>query len=494
MYHRQERPLSDAERQQLQQEHSGLLDTLGGQVGMVLIILAIDLLFLSAVVLALTGVVPGNVCGTVCWVLALLMINPGLLTGAMGLRDGLRDRREVRAALRDGWVVVERVAAHDLATLSTGSQRWDLLAVGDYAVLVCIPWHVPAYSPARPADPKGGLHAAACFETVTTRRHGRVLHQERIGQGSLPIPDAASLTALVPDAQHRAALAALLQPGLVLRGDLGDLRALLEQALADPPQVPPDLTEPWGLLQGRLEERFGLNLGLGALAWRRPRTAGDLADLVVQHLPEGSSRRVTPVAGSFYRLRAALIEQGVLRRAIRPGARLEGLIGRRRRHDTWRAVERRLGQSLPVLTAPQLPGCTIISWIVSLVFLCAFGLPLLSLLDSWAALHDFSGSRWYIAARLALIGPILLLLVVLVAVVVVAVVRQRLLCEFNGRHATVGAAARCLAEATQAGQDVPWNDEEVWRAVQHLVAGVRGCRTMEVRWQTPLVGPDNSQK
>jgi hypothetical protein len=187
------------------------------------------------------------------------------------------------------------------------------------------------------------------------------------------------------------------------------------------------------------------------------------------------------VAGWFYRLRAALVEQGVPRRDVRPGTRLEQLLPRRRRRQAWNEVEHRLGQTLPVFAERPLPGCTIVSLSVSLVLLCLFGAPLLALLDPWAALGD--------VARLGLVSPLPMLVLALGTVLTVSLLRRRLLCDFNARHATAGQVARCLAEAAQSGEEVPWTSEEVWLAVRRLVAGVRGGRPREVTWQTALLGP-----
>src|SRR5262249_11091443 len=147
---------------------------------------------------------------------------------------------------------------------------WYLLTVDDGVVLITAAVGVPVHTPARSTDPKGAYHIAACFERVTTRLYLRPLTSQSMGRPTLPVPSIVMLSALFAEAEGQVGVTAALERGGLLAGALADLRGLLEAASAATSPEPAEVAEPWGLLQARIEEGFGLDLGPGGLARLRP--------------------------------------------------------------------------------------------------------------------------------------------------------------------------------------------------------------------------------
>ena len=96
-----------------------------------------------------------------------------------------------------------------------------------------------------------------------------------------------------------------------------------------------------------IEEEFKISIpddGLMVI-----RTLGQVHDYLLETCA-GRRRTDGPVRAAFYRLRRALIEVlGVERRAMRPSTPLLTVLGNRRRHQTWKRLQRALQLTLPPL-------------------------------------------------------------------------------------------------------------------------------------------------
>jgi hypothetical protein len=481
MYTRQERPLSDADRQELERQLRGLVDELGGTLGMFAVVAALDVALAGMVILSLVAQEQVTLRGGLSWGFAFVLFNQFLIWAVIGLYNGLRDIRQVREALRDGVAVVERVRARAVAGVP-GWQFWYLLAIAEDRVLLCEASEVPPHVPLRPVDPKGASHVAACFETIVTRRHRRLLGQVSLGQASLPIPRLLGLRTLFPQYGRRAAVQRRLESGQLRRGSLNDLAGLLQ---SEPIAAPAELPDPWALLQARLEDAFGLDLGPGGLARLQPRTVGDLVALISQRLPAARETLPAPAAPAFYRLRAALVAQfGVPRSTVRAGTRLETLVPRRDRQRHWRELGQRLGPPLPEFIGQDRPGCTACSWGLGLALYILVGVPLAWVLPSNIELKIGPDTPWTATARACLLGPPVLMALLLAALLLGTRMRRQF--AFDARYATVGQLARFLAAA----ETIPspaWTEEEVWLLVRRIVAHEEGRRPLEVGWQDSVL-------
>src|SRR5262249_5134143 len=153
----------------------------------------------------------------------------------------------------------------------------------------------------------------------------------------------------------------------------------------------------------------------------------------------------------------------------------------------WRELARRVGQELPPFARVDIPGCAIAACVVGLALVYVIGVPLVQFIDAFAIDRGFAHTGWFMLLGFCTVAPRFIIAMVLVLAGVQVASRRWSRCTFDGRYTTVGEVARFLAEAqNDAGVEVQWREENVFLAVRRLVAGIRGCRPMEVTWATEL--------
>jgi hypothetical protein len=318
------------------------------------------------------------------------------------------------------------------------------------------------------------------------------------------------LAAVFTDLQERSTVVAWLDTSPLFPGRLTDrddnlarllrARQAASSGRAEGPAGAPERPaafDPCGLLQARLEERFGIDFGPGGLAAEltqfagngvgRP-SAGELLEVVRRRLPGGSSFVARPARPAFLRLREALVAECDTPRArVRPSARLEDLVPRARRADLWARLSWRLGQPLP----PFAPGHEPVGfWVVTALgvgLLYAVGVPTVQGIDAWAAADGFAGSWWYAGLGCLLVPTTFMAGIALSVVLSAYLFRNRFPLRFPAAHATVGQLAQYLAQAAGAeGTAVPWTDEAVWLALRAELAAAAGRLPSEVTEETEL--------
>src|SRR5262249_25585683 len=127
-----------------------------------------------------------------------------------------------------------------------------------------------------------------------------------------------------------------------------------------------------------------------------PLTAGRVLEVVRRRLSPGASYTAQPLRPAFVRLRDALAaEYGLPRRAIRPSARLEGLVPRAGRADSWARLGRRLGQPLPPFGEANPSAFVYLVGVLGMALVYAIGVPAVQAIDAWAEARGIEGSWWY---------------------------------------------------------------------------------------------------
>jgi hypothetical protein len=515
MYLRIERPLTEAEREQLEGRlRRANEQTTAAAFAVVLLSLLDGVAVLAGVMILLTfGEDRSDTLGTIAGVMVLVIANFGLLLSAAVWADARRARRQVREALAGGTAVVEQVEATAVAWVAGGRfPDWFLLDVGE-GRLLAVPDGLGLYDPRefRPVgDRSPGRRLPACFERVFTRAPRLHLATTARGLASLPLPQPINPAAVAPDARDYRELAAWLDTSPLFPGRLEDVREnlslLLSLARAAADQqaerlaVAPEQRssfDHWGFLQARIEERFGIDFGPGRLAAELARateggsgrlTAGELLGVIRRRLPGGASFIARPARPAFLRLRDALVaECGAPRHLIRPSARLEDLVPRAKRADHWTRLSRRLGQPLPPFAEGNPPAAVWVVTILGAGLVYAVGVPTVQAIDAWAAAEGFAGTWWYGGLGCCLVPTSFIGGIVLSAALSAHLFRNRFPLKFQAAYATVGQLARFLAQAAGAeGTAVPWTDEDVWLGLRAVLAEAAGRLPSEVTEDTDL--------
>jgi hypothetical protein len=509
MYQRTERPLTDVEREQLNDRLRQANEHLVTSTFYVILLSLFDGLALFACVMVVLGKDRSGTGGRLAGLVAFGIANLVLFLTARVWVGNRRCRRQLRGALEDGQAIVEEVEA-TAATWVVGYhlQNWFLFTLGDGRLLAVGEGEFPGLNVPLLAPP-AGLRLPACFERVLTRRHRVHLGTTVRGLACVTIPESLDLATFL-NARTCRKLAVWLDTSPPFPGRLADLRESLTR-LISPGQAAPDRQaerpgvtseesssfDPCGLLQARIEERFEIDFGPGGLAAEltqraegrsRPLTVGELLEVVRRRVPGGASFIARPARPAFLRLRDALVvECGLPRHRIRPSAQLEDLMPRARRADLWARLTQRLGQPLPPLLQGAPPAGF---WVVAtfgIVLVYAVGVPAVQAIDARAAAGDFAGTSWYGALGCCLVPTSFMAGIALSALLSAHLFRNRFPLQFPAAHATVGQLAQYLAQAAGAeGTAVPWTDEAVWLALRAELAEVLGKLPAEVTEETEL--------
>jgi hypothetical protein len=279
-----------------------------------------------------------------------------------------------------------------------------------------------------------------------------------------------------------------------------DLSRLLDpgSASSGEPNETATNTPTWGAIQAGLEERFEIDFGPGGLAAELARcsevcegrlVAGQVLESVRRRLSPGASFTPHPVRPAFARLRDALVAECSLpRRVIRPSARLEELVPRSGRADSWARLGRRLGQPLPPFAEANPPAAVWVVGSLGALLVYAVGVPAVQAIDAWAAADGFERAGWYLALGVCVVPPSFIAGIVLSCLLAAYLFRNRFPCRFQAEYATVGQLARFLAENGAAdGTAVPWTAERTWVAVRAILAEAAGRMPGEVTEDTDLI-------
>lgn len=508
MYDRRERPLTDAEREQLTDRvRQTSEDVSGDKLKVVLLTIFDGFVFLACVMVAL-GKDRSGTAGVIAGGLAAVVANLVLVGSVFSLRHGLREKRQLRTALEDGVAVVEQVEATASAGLIGERRAWHVVAVGA-GRLLALPYRDVPPVLAHAGSPLSGPQMPACFEVVTTRGNRLHLSTTLRGASSLPFPRPSDLAVLFPDPDARRRLADLLDAGPLFAGRLETLPVDLSRLLVMLPDIGerdrglsarPESVGPaaWARLQARIEERFGIAFGPGGISAELARlaesrrgalTAGDLMEVVWRRLPPGAADLTRPLRPVFFRLREALVvECGAPRAAVRPSARLDDLVPKTKRADRWAALEDRLGQPLPPFAEADPPAVVWVTGLVGMGILYAVGVPTVQQIDAFAVARGFERAWWFRALGMLLVPTTFIGGIALAFLIPMYLFRNRFVLKFRAECATVRDLTHFLVRAgTILEVTIPWTEETTWLAVRCALAECAGKRPFEVTTGTRLV-------
>jgi F0F1-type ATP synthase assembly protein I len=501
MYARSERPLTEAEHAQLDDLLRRIKEQIADAAFKVILLSLFDVLVLVAVVMVILGEDRSGTVGRIAGAVAALIANLVLLASAFAWADSRAQRRRVLAACADGNVIVEQVEATSAVwVVGPHLQDWFLFAVAENQLLAVPGQQVLAAMPAtdHAADT---LRLPACFELVSTRAHRLQLATTARGLSTLPFPKQTDLAELVPQADDRRQLSQRLDGAPLFPGRLADLGLALRQLLA-PEAVP--VAEPgqqraatWGLIQARIEERFEIDFGPGGLAAElirlaesTPRlVAGELLEVVRQRLSPGASFTPHRTRPAYLRLREALVAEFALpRQAIRPSARLQDLVPRMGRADSWARLARRLGQPLPPFAEPRMPAAVGLLALAGMALVYVVGVPTVQAIDAWAVAEGVSRSWWFFALGACFVPPCFIAGIGLAILLSMYVLRNRIPYKFQAEYATVGQLARFLAQTGEAASaPVPWTEERQWLSLRAILAAATHRLPSTVARDTDLI-------
>lgn len=214
----------------------------------------------------------------------------------------------------------------------------------------------------------------------------------------------------------------------------------------------------------RVEDAFGINIPNEEAS--RIVTIGDMYQSILPKL-RGNYSAQCLTARAFYRLRQALIGEGVATRsAVRPQTPLDQAVPPRTRRRLWPVLTRRLELKLPALRRP--------SWL-TLGILVAVGL--------WMALGLPAVERWAALPSLWVYG-------IGVAALCLAFMATRPFATTPRGCTTVGDLARTMARDNFAAisRDLATvNEKEVWESLVGIISDDLGVRQTDLKAETRFV-------
>jgi hypothetical protein len=345
-----------------------------------------------------------------------------------------------------------------------------------------------------------GWRLPALVRSTTTSRHRILLCYDMVGRSTVEFQSSLNIGDVTRDRHERRRLNKLLDEFAIFPGTLAtlddDLRLLVRHAT--PPETAADEgnADATGMLQARIEDRFGIVLGPGHLrsefrAMRqngREPTGGDLLVLMRRALPPDAADRITPLRAEFYRIRRALVTLfGNPRELVRPSTSLSELVPFRGRPEYWRRLGRELRRELPVLPSAGIPTVLGIAAVVGLLMAYLILIPGTQAVDAWAKDGGVDRSWWYCLLGAFTVWPLFIGFMILPMALASYLFRYHFTARFPPELSTVGALARNLADTDVEGtRFVPWDERAVWQALRSLLAEAAGRLAWRVTRETRL--------
>jgi tetrahydromethanopterin S-methyltransferase subunit G len=493
MYTHSERALSEAEREQLDNQLRQANEDFA-ELAMKTVALALVAgLSLFAAVMAVLGRDRSGPMGILCGAIVGVTAHLLLIYHVVAFVSTRRERRRLREALADRAAVVEHVEAAAGICLQHRGGAWHLLQVGEQQ-LFALPNQHAGLMLTEWLGFQPDWRLAACFELISTRRHRLPLGLIPHGQSTLLLTPI-QLDSLIDDPRRRQVVARL-DAVACFPGRLTDLPEALRRLLEQEPLAAEAGGKPitWGHVQAEIEEQFSLDFGPGGLeaemarlAQDRSPVARDLLDLVQRRLPAGALYSVRPLHGTFLRLRTALAEEcGAAPESIQPSTRLEDVIPRREREAVWERLAQRLGQPLPPFAERDTPLAVGVVAGLGVLLVYAVGIPAIQAIDAFALDHGFAAAWWFFALGACLVPTSFVAGIGLSVLLAMWLFRNRYPPSFRADCRTVSDLTRFLA-ATVEEVTIPWTEEAAWQALRGILARAAWRDPLELTHQTRLI-------
>jgi hypothetical protein len=135
----------------------------------------------------------------------------------------------------------------------------------------------------------------------------------------------------------------------------------------------------------------------------------------------------------------------------------------------------------------QIPGCAIVALIFVLALVYWLGVPLVQFLDSFALTQRGLLRFGVQVLGVCVAGPAVIVMLGLSCLIVSRFFQRWWYGNFTQEYDTLGQLARYLGQTQAAGGiELLWTEENIFKAVQQIVAGIQGQLPKQITWNTRL--------